>query len=294
MPLTPSERTVLIKEIADRLAPQGWSVIDLTLKQFSLPWSEYWDGGSLHSYVLSMIGEASDQSLIDLALHVGFQPKAGAPRLDPPFWQKDMLRVFVTHLAAHRQFAGELQQALVNYGISCFVAHNDIEPTKEWQVQIETALTTCDALVALLHQDFHQSNWTDQEIGFAMGRGVPVFSVRFDQDPYGFIGRFQAFQGSGKQVTKLAEELFDSYRKNKQTQHRMAKALVGLFEDSYSFARAKTCMTYLEELEVWEPTLSARLRSALKSNTQISQSFGVPPRIEALIKKWENKIGSRS
>ena len=32
-------------------------------------------------------------------------------------------------------------------------------------MQIETVLATCDALVALLHDKFHASKWTDQEIG---------------------------------------------------------------------------------------------------------------------------------
>ena len=81
--------------------------------------------------------------------------------------------------------------------------------------QIETALATCDALVALLLENFHASNWTDQEIGFAMGRGVPVYSVRFGQDPYGFIGRFQTFNGNQKVAAALSRELFDAYRKNK-------------------------------------------------------------------------------
>src|SRR4029077_15913647 len=144
------------------------------------------------------------------------------------FWRKGILRVFVTHLAAHRVFVGELQEALLPFGISCFVAHTDIEPTSVWQAEIETALATCDALVALLHPNFHASNWTDQEIGFAIGHGVPAFAVRFGQDPYGFIGRFQAFNGNGKTPAALARELFDAYRKNKQTQRRMSEVLVGL------------------------------------------------------------------
>jgi hypothetical protein len=234
-----------------------------------------------------MVEEAADQSLIDVAQHVGFQfEEETAPRLDPPFWRKGMLRLFVSHLAIHRAFAGELQEALLDFGISCFVAHNDIEPTKEWQTQIETALATCDALVALLHPNFHASNWTDQEIGFAMGRGVPTLSVRFGQDPYGFIGRFQAFNGKEKTAIALARELFDSYRKNKQTQRRMSEVLVGLFEESGTFADAKARIGYLEDLEFWEPSFSTRIQSAAKSNSQVSSSWGVPARVQALVKKW--------
>jgi hypothetical protein len=42
-----------------------------------------------------------------------------------------MFRLFVSHLATEREFAAELQEALLNFGISCFIAHNDIEPAQE-------------------------------------------------------------------------------------------------------------------------------------------------------------------
>ncbi len=264
-----------MKEIATRLGAEEWPLIDVTLKQFSLPWSDEWHG-TAHDYVLHMVEEVPDQSLIDLAQHVGFQfEEVTTLRIEPPFWRKGMFRLFVTHLAAHRDFAAKLQEALLNFGVSSFIAHNDIEPTSEWQTQIETALATCDALVALLHQDFHASNWTDQEIGFAMGRGVPAFAVSFGQDPYGFIGRFQAFNGKNKTAAELARELFEAYRKNKQTQRRMGEVLVGLFEESGSFADAKVRIAYLEDLEVWEPSFSTRVRSAAGSHGQCFSDRGL-------------------
>ena len=200
-----------------------------------------------------------------------------------------MLRVFLSHLASYKLFAAELQEALIEYGISSFVAHSDIQPTDEWQDQIESALTTCDALIALLHMDFHQSNWTDQEIGFAMGRGVPTFAIRLGQDPYGFIGRFQAFNGISKSAEDMAKELFDVYRKNKQTQVIMSDVVVGLFEDSGSFAEAKRLMGYLEEIEHWKTTYSTRIANSVEFNSQISGSWGVEERVSRLIKKWQNK-----
>jgi hypothetical protein len=288
MALTPSERITLIREIANRLSEEHWALIDTTLGAFSLPTRDEWEGQPF-GYVLKMVEKAPDNTLLALAEHVGFRTKVAStsPRIDPPFWRKNMLKLFVTHLAAHRDFAAKLQEHLLTYGISCFVAHNDIEPTTEWENEIQTALTTCDALVALLHPKFHASKWTDQETGFAMGRGVPVFCVRFGEDPYGFLGRFQAFNGNSKPAEHLARELFDSFRKNKQTQNLMANVVVDLFVESGSFAEAKSNMKLLEEIEVWDAAFPARLRSALKHNSQISGAFGVPERVEALLKKWK-------
>jgi hypothetical protein len=291
MSLSPSQRVTLIKEVAVRLANEEWPFIDVTLKQFSLPWTEQWSG-TKDAYILEMIDEAPDQTLIDLAQHVGFKiDRASPPHVEPPFWRNGMLRVFVTHLAANRAFAGTLQEALLRFGICCFVAHNDIEPTAEWQAELEAALATCEALVALLNPEFHESNWTDQEIGFAMGRGVPVFAVHLGQVPYGFIGRFQAFNGMGKTPVALAQELFDAYRKNKQTQQRMGEVLVGLSEQSGSFADAKARIGYLEDLVSWDPAFPARIRLAAKTNSQISNSFGVPRRVTALASRWERSGG---
>lgn len=286
MALPATQRIKLIKEIADRLQVEEWPLVDITLSQFKLPTSETWGGNKL-TYVLEMIKSASDESLVELAQHVGYLVEEVAkPGIDPPFWRKRMFRLFISHLAKEKIFAAELQEALLAYGISSFVAHNDIKPTLEWQTQIETALATCDSLVALLHPDFHRSNWTDQEIGFAMGRGLPTFAIRFGQDPYGFIGRFQGFTGANKPAEALAKELFEAYRKNKQTQKRMAEVLVSLFEDSDSFAFAKIRIGYLEQLEIWDPSFVHRIEAAVQSNSQIEGSWGVPERVQRLAKKW--------
>jgi hypothetical protein len=290
MVLTPSQRVNLRKEIAGRLSSEDYPLIDATLKEFDLPTSLEWSGQK-YDYLLQMIQSAPDRILVDLGAHVGFIFEATTPSslVEPAFWQKGMLRVFLSHLAAHKVSAAKLQEAFLEFGISCFVAHNDIEPTATWQTEIETALATCDALVALLHPDFHASNWTDQKIGFAMGRGLPIFSVRIGQDPYGFIGRFQAFNATGKDHATLAREIFDAFRKNKQTQQRMGEVLVGMFEESRSFADAKYKIGLLEEVTTWQPTFSSRVLAAIKANSQIQGSWDVPERAKALVAKWKAK-----
>jgi nucleoside 2-deoxyribosyltransferase len=246
--LTASQRVSFLKEIGKRLGAEQWPLIDVTLSQFELPTDNEWGGSDKVAYVMHIAKKASDAVLTELAQHVGYLvEEAPKPGIDPPFWRPRMFRLFVSHLASERKLAGQLQEALLPHGISAFVAHNDIEPTLEWQSQIEAALSTADSLLALLHPKFHESKWTDQEIGFAMGRGLPVFAVRFGQDPYGFIGRFQAFTGGGRTPAEMAQELFDAYRKNKQTQKRLAEVLVTLFEESTSFAFAKTRIGYLAD-----------------------------------------------
>src|SRR5260370_19981918 len=49
-----------------------------------------------------------------------------------------------------------------------------------------------DAFVALLTDNFHDSDWTDQEVVYALGRSVPLIAVKLGRDPYGFMAKFQA------------------------------------------------------------------------------------------------------
>lgn len=110
-------------------------------------------------------------------------------------WKAGYLRLFLSHVSAHKDAVAKLKSELLDRGISAFVAHEDVTPSSEWQHEIELALNFMDALAALLTPDFHQSNWTDQEIGFALGRGVRVISVNWGANPYGFAGKNQALKG---------------------------------------------------------------------------------------------------
>jgi hypothetical protein len=112
----------------------------------------------------------------------------------------------------------KLKGDLELFGATAFVAHSDIHPTREWQDEIENALATADCLVALLTSDFHDSDWTDQEIGYAVARGMPIIPVKLGSDPYGFIGKYQAvsctWATAPLEIVKIAirqERMFAAY-----------------------------------------------------------------------------------
>ncbi len=287
--LSKSARVTIIQDIAEHMQAEDWTTIDLTLKQFGFPISDVWSGDN-KSYVIKMVEDSKDHDLVELGQHLGMQLDNGETIIaehETPYWTEGHLKVFISHLTTSKEEAANLQEALSRFGMSGFVAHSDINPTTEWQIEIETALSTCDLLVALIHPDFVLSKWCDQEIGYALGRGIPVFAVRRGADPHGFVGRFQAFNGNGKEPTQIAKELFLAALDHKKLQERMADIVIDLFVNSASFATAKTRVTYVERLNVWDPSYSARIKKAVKTNDQIASSWGVPEQVEALIKKWK-------
>ena len=289
MSLSPSQKVHVISEIARRLGNQEWSLIDLTLRQFGLPWTDTWHGNDRSSYVIEMIGRADDGDLIALSHHLGYELTSSRLQVEPTFWEAGFSRIFVSHLARFRGFAGEIQQEMLLHGMSSFVAHNDIEPTTEWQDEIELALASCDAMLVLLHPGFHKSHWTDQEIGYAMGRGIMIATVRLGTDPYGFIGRFQALDGQGKTPEELARELFRILRRHRMTRRAVAHGVVECFCQSISYKAAKRNMRLLEGLAHWDASLSNRARAAVKENDQLREAWHVPERLEAFIEKMEGE-----
>jgi hypothetical protein len=285
-----SERVKLIKAITTLFAAEEWPLIDLTLRQFKLPTDDEWNSNDKTRYILKMVEDASDDVLLELASHLGIESTPRPSALTPTFWKQGHLRLFISHISAHKSAADSLKTWLHAYNISGFIAHVDIEPTKKWQGEIELALSTADALVALLAPGFHESKWTDQEIGFALGRGLLVISVKMGVDPYGFMGHEQALPCGQELSPQIARNIFDILVKHKQTQKRMSESLVSRFDGSDCFAEAKKNMGLLELAHYWDNRLLDAIGTSAEENSQIRGSFGVPARLKTLLRKNGVKI----
>ena len=111
-------------------------------------------------------------------------------------WQPEMFRLFISHKTEDKMNVSSFKSQMKVYGIDCFVAHEDIEPTTRWADEIENALFSMDACIAIMTPNYHESFWTDHEVGCAYGRHVPVLAARMGKDPYGLIGRFQGLSST--------------------------------------------------------------------------------------------------
>ena len=207
-------------------------------------------------------------------------------------WEEGHFRLFISHLTTAGGVAHNLKEALSAFNISCFVAHDDIEPTRHWQDEIEEALLSMDALAALLTPGFHESKWTDQEVGYAMGGGRLVLPIRHGVDPHGFIGKYQGYTiRAGANPGSIASDLVKILSRNPSSSRQMAAALVSRLESSYSFADAASTMSRLEECPVIPEELLIRIEASEESNGQVGHSFGVPARIQSLTAR-HREIGS--
>jgi AbiJ-like protein/TIR domain-containing protein len=231
----------------------------------------------------SMLARTSEQ-LADVVV-------ARAERPIPQFWAPGQFRLFISHVTSFRQRATALRQDLSQFHISGFVAHETIEPGELWQREIEAALRSMDAMAALITPDFHDSKWTDQEVGWALGSGVYVLPVRRGADPYGFLGEVQGIQGLGKRVSEVAEEIFETLLRRSRTKEALLEALVVGFERSESYKVARQNISLLERAHSIPESLLLRIEVAARSNEQVAKSSGVADRVAKLVRlhqglKW--------
>ena len=226
------DRFELMNKVASELqARMTFDDIARYVSSFGIPIPEISGSyGSKRVYAKDLLSQASEQTIIQIAdeleiAHNYTVARAGTVT-ESKYWEPNHFRLFLSHLSSFKATAAKLRSSLRKYAISGFVAHQDIEPTKEWEDEIEAALFSMDALVAVVTPGFVESKWADQEIGVAIGRSLLVIPVMREAVPHGFMAKFQAVNGDGKSVREVSGAIFDSLVSSNQTRSRMLTCLV--------------------------------------------------------------------
>jgi hypothetical protein len=226
----------LIDMIASKLQEQMTFVeIDSYFETYNIPTDHEPSYNSKRVYVKEVLPKIDDEIILQISEELKLShnygksvPKPQKLIEDSELWKPGHFRLFLSHLASFKITISCLKIELEKFGISSFVAHEDIEPAKEWQIEIEKGLFSMDALCAILMPGFNESKWTDQEIGVGIGRDVLIIPVRRDMDPYGFIGKYQGIQSKGKNIGKVAESIFKIICSHPKTKNNYISAIVGL------------------------------------------------------------------
>ena len=215
----------------------GWTDIDIFFRRMRIPRPDFNSDHSITDLIRGYLEQCSDEVLLDIAHQLGLD--VAREDNDVPvvsgvskYWLIDHFRVFVSHVHTAKMQAGGLRAALQRYGISAFVAHEDIDTSDEWQEEILRALISMDAFVAILTPDFNSSRWTDQEVGIAVARNVLLIPINKGENPYGFLSKYQALSTSGLTVKEVAAEVFRTVAASQRTKGRVIESLA---------ARRPTC-----------------------------------------------------
>lgn len=233
--------------------------------------------------------------------------------------QEDMIRIwgenhafkiFISHKDNCKKDAENLKMEFTKYGISCFVAHVDIEPTQAWANEIRNALFSCDACLALMSDGFHESNWTDQEVGCCLGRNLPVLAIIWPhQDekgiphsgkaPYGLLGISQGlrYNGNGKYAS-LVTEIMKYLLQNEIAQN----AFIHEIGCSENWDKANNLAKFFEYIPTLKPYQLDDAITNWKSNSETRNAFAFTGEYQRsygrgfayYLTQWRNKLLQQS
>jgi len=198
-------------------------------------------------------------------------------------WTKNQFRVFLSHKSTHKKEVATLKKELENYGICAFVAHNDIEPSKEWQDEIEKALLSMDAFVALITEDFYdgEGDWTNQEIGFSIAFDIPHIYVDLGNNPRGFAAKIQALKCFWANASR---EIFNVLSTFSEVQNYLIENL----KNTQCYIDANKLYNIIETFDLNQEQCD-KIIYAYNNNTQISGSYYFRTGIISYLNKKSDK-----
>ncbi len=231
--------------VAEMTESEAWTTprANALLLTFGLEPSleDHWSLAEWQATLASALAGAVDEDLIDLHRTVFPEARAVPEEAVPQDsrggpWQRGMIRLFISHLDKYKHYAAQVRGNLATRGVHGFVAHDSIDGGTKWQREIETALNTADAFVGLVHEGFGDSAYTNQEVGWAMSRGIPILFIRLGENPPGFAREIQAVPAhDAKNATR---HIMDFLNRQPTLAVRLGDALIRALGRTHSFDSA--------------------------------------------------------
>lgn len=176
------------------------------------------------------------------------------------FWKDGYLRAFICHLSSNRERISALKMSLGQWGISAFIAHEDIKVSREWRDEVEVGLETMDVFVAVVEPGFKESDWCVQEVGYALGRKVEIIALRAGLDPFGYFGKYQGIQVKGKLTNRVANEVTRALLN--KPRHRLR--LLQCIAKAFSTLPSKKKIELIGILDSWSTVTDQQLKALLE------------------------------
>jgi len=284
------ERINLIDRIGRELQSRmGYSDIDVYLGAYGIETKDFQpSANSKWVYVKELLANTDENIILNIAeeLELGHNYSSNTPK-EATFWKAGHFKLFLSHLASFKSNTARLQQALKKYAITSFVAHEDIEPSKEWQIEIESALHTMDAMAVILMTGFKESNWCDQEVGFAVGKDVLIIPIRKGIDPYGFIGKYQGIQAMNKNIGEVADEVFQTIVKSPKTRGKILNSLSNAISQSTEIEDATDKVLLLQSAKNIPKEILNNIKESVAENKILINSNSFIKSINELFSKHD-------
>jgi hypothetical protein len=192
--------------------------------------------------------------------------------------------VFLSYQTKDKLIAGRIAAFFESIGIETFLAHENIKVTQRWQEAILDNLSKMDIFVAIVSDNYCDSDYCLQESGVAMLRANDITIAPLSLDdtvPPGFMSHIQAAKIDGKTIDR---SMLFSIVAN-QDVGLAIDHLIDRLSNSKSYAEAERRFEMLSPyLGHADKTQIINLLKAGASNSQIWACWACQPSLRALLK----------
>ena len=199
-------------------------------------------------------------------------------------FNENIVKIFISHSSKNKHDAKNIKNILRDFFpcIEVFVAHDDLQPTQNFNEDIIDKLKKCGLFILLVSKNIVDSNYVQQEIGMGRILNKRILPICLDDTiPEGFIRQIQ-----GIKKPKLGDYLLKTII---EQLNFPTSILCKFLRHSRTFKQTILLYEILNEKNDFTEEDLIYLKYGLEKNTQISDSFK-KNRISELIIKYEKKM----
>jgi hypothetical protein len=200
------------------------------------------------------------------------------------------VHAFMSYSSTEEAMAGSAKDFLEKYGLSVFLAREDIKPTADWQKEIVYNLKSCDVFMPLLTAKFSKSEWTDQETGMAFALDKFIIPLKVDVNPYGFIWKYQGCPFDTKNIKDSCLKIIQVLRNESSLSESLRDCLLRSLEKAHNFDAANEILKELAVFKIFTgKQINQILRISIKNN-QVRMCKEGQNLLETLLETYSSEI----
>lgn len=182
-------------------------------------------------------------------------------------------RLFVSRRDQDGHAVQGLIREIENCGISCLLSNAHPNVARTWSPETRSKLNAMQAMLALVTDDFEEDAFCNQEIGVALGKGVPIIALSVGEaPPPGFISGCKTLRGPIDDPESAASQLFALIMESSGQDDRsiLLDGLLDAFLSASSFIDAIALFKLLDShVTQLDASQEARFVGEFKKNDQL-------------------------
>ena len=199
------------------------------------------------------------------------------------------VNTFLSYADNDKIIAGRLKEKLDDFDV--FLSHEDIHLGDDWLTELQKNIKNCEIFIVLLSQNFHNANFTNHEVGYAIACNKRIFAISIDHtQPYGFMEPYQAKYISSEinddDVKILSHELMlyakDGTKMVDSAINDLKKSTN--FRDANSAARTLSCYSFYTKKQIND------IAHIYLKNYEVSNAWTSRPFCERIFNDYEFQL----